>query len=68
MPETAKVTLVFTSQEAKSQFIGGLLDGWGEGGQFQVDWDCGESNEDGPCEVPATEADEIRVTVYGEEC
>jgi len=33
------VILTFTTEEQKNDFIGGLLDGWGEGAPIDVDWD-----------------------------
>lgn len=67
MSSRAKVTLVFKSKSQKSAFISGLLDGWGEGAPIAVTWDHGKSDADGRCEVPATEADVLRIKVLDDD-
>lgn len=64
---SSQVILTFQSPEDKSKFIGGLLDGWGEGGPFTVDWESGKSDKEGMDEIPATAAPELFVTVTEEE-
>lgn len=58
------VKLVFKTHEDKSAFIGGLLDGWGEGGPFDVTWDHGATDEDGRCSIPADDADVLFVEMF----
>lgn len=62
-PRKAQVILEFRSQADKSAFIGGLLDGWGEGAPIEVNWKSGKSDKDGRCEIPADLADVLKVRV-----
>lgn len=59
-PRKAYLILEFANDEQKSNFVGGLLDGWGEGAPITVDWDSGAEGRD---EVDAGAAPLLRVRV-----
>ena len=63
----ATVVLEFRSQAQKERFIGGLLDGWGESAPIDVTWDCGKSDAEGMCEVPAGKAAVLLIRVFKED-
>jgi hypothetical protein len=68
MSKTPKAYLIleFRNDDEKNRFVGGLLDGWGEGAPISVDWDSGKSDKDGICDVHAGIAPLLRVKVLKE--
>lgn len=69
MAKQPKVYLIleFKNDREKSEFVGGLLDGWGESAPIRVTWDSGKTMRDGRCQVSAGEAPLLRVEVNEEE-
>lgn len=41
-----KIVLAFKDKASKEEWLGGYLDGWGEGAPFYTEWEGGKSADD----------------------